>query len=184
MGFRKCCKGGVELGIQLSKLQDKAEFSHKEGWRRWFAVDYGPVLIAFPHRSTIRYNYDFYRNDCTLFGTSGNTSSGVFIYGFVISLIVYVVYMIYLGFISRSSGRSSIISQGQKRLRKKGKGCWGDRYCCIFRNTRRIAFRWMQVDKQSCISQWGWSLENEIRNTEKTIPRKKLYICCVFKKWF
>lgn len=45
------------------------------------------------------------------FGTSRNTSSGVFIYGFVISLIVYIVYMIYLGFVSRSSGRSHIMSQ-------------------------------------------------------------------------
>ena len=48
------------------------------------------------------------------FTTSRNTSSGVFIYGFVISLIVYVVYMIYLGFISRSSGRSNIMSQVQR----------------------------------------------------------------------
>ena len=48
------------------------------------------------------------------FGTYRNTSSGVFIYGFVISLIVYVVYMIYLGFISRSSGRSNIMSQVQR----------------------------------------------------------------------
>ena len=48
------------------------------------------------------------------FGTSGNESSGVFIYGFVISLIVYVVYMIYLGFVFRSSGRTYIMSQGQR----------------------------------------------------------------------
>ncbi len=48
------------------------------------------------------------------FATSGNTSSVVLIYGFVISLIVYAVYMIYLGFISRSSGRSYITDQGIK----------------------------------------------------------------------
>ena len=48
------------------------------------------------------------------FATSKNTSSGVFIYGFVISLIVYLVYMIYIGFISRSSARSHIMSQIQR----------------------------------------------------------------------
>ncbi len=36
------------------------------------------------------------------YGTSGNTSSMVFVYGIATSLIVYVVYMIYLEFISRS----------------------------------------------------------------------------------
>lgn len=45
------------------------------------------------------------------YGTSENTSSGVFIYGFIISLIVYAVYMIYLGIVSRSSGRSYIMGQ-------------------------------------------------------------------------
>ena len=48
------------------------------------------------------------------FGTSGNENPGVFIYGFVISLIVYMAYMVYLGFISRSSGRTYIMSQGQR----------------------------------------------------------------------
>ena len=48
------------------------------------------------------------------FATSGNTSSVLLIYGFVISLIVYAVYMVYLGFISRSSGRSYISNQGIK----------------------------------------------------------------------
>ena len=48
------------------------------------------------------------------FAISKNTSSGVFIYGFVISLIVYLVYMIYIGFISRSSARSHIMSQIQR----------------------------------------------------------------------
>ena len=48
------------------------------------------------------------------FATSGNTSSVLLIYGFVISLIVYAVYMVYLGFISRSSGRSYISTQGIK----------------------------------------------------------------------
>ena len=48
------------------------------------------------------------------FATSKNTSSGVFIYGFVISLIVYLVYMRYIGFISRSSARSHIMSQIQR----------------------------------------------------------------------
>lgn len=48
------------------------------------------------------------------FATSGNTSSVLLIYGFVISLIVYAVYMVYLGFISRSSGRSYITDQGIK----------------------------------------------------------------------
>ena len=45
------------------------------------------------------------------YGTSENTSSGVFIYGFIISLIVYAVYMSYLGIVSRSSGRSYIMGQ-------------------------------------------------------------------------
>ena len=48
------------------------------------------------------------------FATSGNTSSVLLIYGFVISLIAYAVYMVYLGFISRSSGRSYISNQGIK----------------------------------------------------------------------
>ena len=47
------------------------------------------------------------------FGTSGNEGSGVFINGFGISFIVYVAYIVYLGFISRSSGRSYIMGQVQ-----------------------------------------------------------------------
>ncbi|WP_156318729.1 MULTISPECIES: hypothetical protein [Acidiplasma] len=42
---------------------------------------------------------------------SKNISSDVFIYGFAISLIAYIVYMIWLGFISRSSGRTYIMDQ-------------------------------------------------------------------------
>ena len=56
----------VELGIYLSKLHDQAKFSHKEGRGRWFAVDYGPVIIFFSYRSTCRNNYDLYRTNCTL----------------------------------------------------------------------------------------------------------------------
>ena len=48
------------------------------------------------------------------FAISTRRVSGVFIYGFLISLIVYLFYMIYLSSISRSSGRSYIINQGQK----------------------------------------------------------------------
>lgn len=43
--LRKCCKGWAELGIQLTKMQDKAEFSHKKR----FDVDYGPLPVALPH---------------------------------------------------------------------------------------------------------------------------------------
>ncbi|MFG1389581.1 hypothetical protein [Acidiplasma aeolicum] len=42
---------------------------------------------------------------------SKNISSDVFIYGFAISIIAYIVYMIWLGFISRSSGRTYIMDQ-------------------------------------------------------------------------
>ena len=45
----------------------KAEFSHKKGGRRWFAVDYRPVLVTLPPGNTVRYYYVFYCNDRTLF---------------------------------------------------------------------------------------------------------------------
>lgn len=48
------------------------------------------------------------------FAVSGNTDSTVFSYGFALSLLVYLVYMIYLGFIARSSGRSYIKNHSAK----------------------------------------------------------------------
>lgn len=48
------------------------------------------------------------------FGTSGDASSTVFVYGTAISFASYMTYMVYLGFASRSAGRSFILSQGRK----------------------------------------------------------------------
>jgi len=49
-----------------------------------------------------------------IFVTSGNPRSGLLIYGFAIDLTSYVAYMIWLGLINRSSGRSYIVSQAQR----------------------------------------------------------------------